>query len=112
MEDVCFSGDCSLGVTDFVGFRPRFGVIVSLGDDCSVIEVCLRRVLVTGAVCGVVGRLKTKNRFKCYGNIFFYDANLRFVVVDATGVVLLRFRPIDLVDKFGSSFSPPVSICS
>lgn len=39
-------------------------------------------------------------------------SNLRFVVVDATGVALLRFRPIDRVERLGSSFSPPVSICS
>jgi len=98
-----------LGVANFVGFRPRFGVIVLLGgDDCSVIDVCLRRVFVTGAVCGVVGRLEKENN----SNIFFYHANLRFVEADATGVVLLRFRPIDRVDKIGSSFSPPVSICS
>jgi hypothetical protein len=47
-----------------------------------------------------------------FENRLFNYAYVRLVVADATGVVLLRFLPIDRVDKIGSSFSPPVSICS
>ncbi len=54
----------------------------------------------------------TEKNTQKYSHRFFDYANLRFVVADATGVVLFRFRPIDRVDKVGSSFSPPVSICS
>ena len=39
-------------------------------------------------------------------------SNPRLVVAEATGVVLLRFRPSDRVEILGSSFSPPISICS
>ncbi len=60
----------------FVDFRPRFGVVTvtvvagsccppvvrriafaTIGD-CSIVDVCLRRELCVGTVCGVVGRLK------------------------------------------------------
>lgn len=57
------SGDddaCSAAAVDLVDFRPRLGVVVSTGAGGSTIEVCLRRVLTVGAVCGVVGRLKRR----------------------------------------------------
>ena len=86
--ELCFSGDCSVGVANFVDFRPRFGVVVAevvvggggavvaaccwppvvrrldfatVGDSSIVGVVaaaCLRRVFASGTVCGVIGRLK------------------------------------------------------
>ncbi len=86
VAELCFSGDCSIGVATLVDFRPRFGVVAATAaaggvvvagvnagcccppvvrrvglatvGDFSIGEVCLRRVFTVGTVCGVMGRLK------------------------------------------------------
>lgn len=103
------TGDALVGVTCFVDFRLRFGVVgegaggacfcppvvrrldLATVGDTSTETACLRRVFVVGKVCGVAGRL-------------------RFDETAAIGVVLFRLRLVD----FGvvSLFSVAVSICS
>lgn len=114
MAESEFSGVGSADATDFVDFRPRFGVISAvviaccccapvvvrrvafiIVGDCSIAavveDVAFRRVLIVGAVCGVAGLLKQRT---IHSNRSI-DSNLFFGITTDTGVVLFRFRPKD-----------------
>lgn len=45
---------------DLTDFRLRFGVVASVVDDASATELCCRRVVAVGALCGVTDRLAEK----------------------------------------------------